>query len=283
MKIQAKKLILISVVVVLIAVLSSCFTILSVDQPTSVGVGETISVALEVRTEGTDENAHYGIIGLLIPNDWTVNSVSYSGDFGPDEASFLHPDSIDGDPGGQVDYWTDSLETRYPSGDDMQWVVYQANTPYSSALDTGYIDVDVEMIVGNTAGTYNIGYFVTNAALDFTDSTYYDISLDNQIEVTGGTGVETNSVMPSQFNLSQNYPNPFNPTTTISFELPVSGKTTLKIYNLLGNEVATLVNGYVSAGSHQIVFDASKLETGIYYYKLTAGDFSATKKLILIK
>ena len=85
------------------------------------------------------------------------------------------------------------------------------------------------------------------------------------------------------FNLSQNYPNPFNPSTKISWQSPVSSLQTLKIYDVLGNEVATLVNEFRNAGSYEVDFDASKLSSGVYFYKLQAGDFVQTKKMILMK
>ncbi|MDZ7265692.1 MAG: DUF4961 domain-containing protein, partial [candidate division KSB1 bacterium] len=271
---------------IILPLLSACFTILEVDQPTTAKTGETISVYLQVRTEDQEPNPHYGIIGMLIPNDWSVKSVKYSGDIGPDECSFLHPDSADGDPGGQVDYWTKELENRLSSGADMQWVVYQANTPYNyQAGDTAYIDVQIELNVGTTLGKYEIGYFVTNAALDFTEPEYYSFRLENPITVIQGTGVKSSSaeVPGNDYQLSQNYPNPFNPLTTIQYDLPKAGLTTLKLYNLLGEEVAVLLNEYKAAGSYQLQFDASKLESGVYYYKIKSGDFEATKKLVLVK
>lgn len=88
---------------------------------------------------------------------------------------------------------------------------------------------------------------------------------------------------PVTFYLSQNYPNPFNPQTVIGFKLPVSGNVLLKVYNLLGKEVATLVNEYKPAGSYEINFDASTLSSGIYFYKLVTGSFSETKKMILLR
>lgn len=282
MNLNRKKLVGYLLFLFALGILSSCFTILSVDQPDTASVGDQITVTLEVRTEDTDANAHHGIIGFLIPNDWTVNSVYYSGDFGPDSASFLHPDSIDGDPGGQVDFWTDSLEAHFPSGDDLQWVVFQGNTPFASDLDTGYVDVEVVMTVGNTGGTFNLGYFVSNAALDFTDSTYYSVSLNHPITISG-TSVAVETTLPRRFELAQNFPNPFNPTTTIYFQIPMTSQVKLSVYDLLGKEVATLVNGKIVAGSHQVVFDGSNLMSGIYYYRLQAGDFVATKKLLLLK
>lgn len=83
--------------------------------------------------------------------------------------------------------------------------------------------------------------------------------------------------------LKQNYPNPFNPTTTISFTIPLSQMVELKVYDMLGQEVAELVNEYVQGGSHSVQFNASHISSGIYFYKLKVGNFVQTKKLILLK
>ncbi len=96
------------------------------------------------------------------------------------------------------------------------------------------------------------------------------------------TGIKLNKAV-STFTLNQNYPNPFNPTTTISYQLPVNSKVVLKIYDLLGREVATLVNGDQISGSHQVQFDGSKFASGVYFYRIEAGSFVQTKKLILLK
>ncbi len=89
--------------------------------------------------------------------------------------------------------------------------------------------------------------------------------------------------IPTKFNLYQNYPNPFNPSTKISWQSPIGGWQTLKIYDVLGNEVTTLVNEYKNAGSYEVNFDASKLSSGIYFYHLRAGSFVETKKMLLLK
>ena len=81
----------------------------------------------------------------------------------------------------------------------------------------------------------------------------------------------------------QNYPNPFNPTTKISYQLPVGSWQTLKVYDMLGNEVASLVDEYKPAGKFKIEFRASSLPSGVYFYRLSAGDHIETKKMILLK
>ena len=89
--------------------------------------------------------------------------------------------------------------------------------------------------------------------------------------------------MPAEYSLEQNYPNPFNPSTTIEFALPHSGFATLKVYNILGEEVATLMAGDHAAGSFKATWDASGLPSGVYFYRLTAGDYVQTKKSILMR
>lgn len=99
-----------------------------------------------------------------------------------------------------------------------------------------------------------------------------------------GTGeTEDPQTSPEQFTLSNNYPNPFNPTTVISYQLPVTSHVTLKVFDMLGREVASLVNGRVSAGQYEVQFDASNLSSGLYIYRLQAGEFIQTKKMLLIK
>jgi len=93
---------------------------------------------------------------------------------------------------------------------------------------------------------------------------------------------ETNNI-PSSFSLEQNYPNPFNPTTVINYSIPKNSNVVLKVYNILGKEIATLVNGQQSAGSHNVSFNASNLASGVYFYSIQSDGFSSTKKMMLLK
>ena len=86
-----------------------------------------------------------------------------------------------------------------------------------------------------------------------------------------------------KYELAQNYPNPFNPSTVIRFSVPEQTNVTLKIFNSIGQQVATLLNGEMSAGNHQVDFNASALSSGIYFYQISSANFTATKKMILIK
>ncbi|MGC9603423.1 MAG: T9SS type A sorting domain-containing protein [Minisyncoccia bacterium] len=96
------------------------------------------------------------------------------------------------------------------------------------------------------------------------------------------TDVESASP-PKDFVLGQNYPNPFNPSTKISFTMPKTGSAVLKVFDMQGREIATLVNGEVSIGSHEVTFDASRLSSGTYIYRFSSGDFTETKRMILLK
>lgn len=100
----------------------------------------------------------------------------------------------------------------------------------------------------------------------------------------GFVGVNpTGMVEYGNFLLSQNYPNPFNPSTIIHYQLPTENWVTLKVYDLLGREVATLVNEVKKTGNYEVIFDGCKLPSGLYFYQLRAGNFSQSKKLILLR
>lgn len=92
-----------------------------------------------------------------------------------------------------------------------------------------------------------------------------------------------NHNIPSAYSLEQNFPNPFNPTTKITFSLPENSFVSLRVSNLIGLEVKSLVNGMMPAGIHEVVFDASALYSGVYFYTLKTGNFVQIRKMILIK
>jgi hypothetical protein len=128
-------------------------------------------------------------------------------------------------------------------------------------------------------------------------STYYPLNSDPQynvaktqlpgfvrlLESASLTSVPLHQIVPWEFTLQQNFPNPFNPTTDLRFTIADLRFVSLKVFNVLGQEVATLVNGQLPAGSYDVTFDARFLSSGVYFYQLTAGGMVQTKKMILEK
>jgi hypothetical protein len=106
---------------------------------------------------------------------------------------------------------------------------------------------------------------------------------DPRWSYSGSTGLENAPQVPSKYNLSENYPNPFNPSTNFTYELSKAGFVSVKIYDLLGREVATLVNEFKPAGSYPATWNAARFGSGVYFYKMQSGSFTATKKMILMK
>ena len=97
------------------------------------------------------------------------------------------------------------------------------------------------------------------------------------------TDVKDDNNLPAEYKLEQNHPNPFNPTTTISYALPEGGNVIIKIYDINGNEIKTLINKAQNAGYYNVTFDASNLSSGLYFYSIISGNFIATKKMMLLK
>jgi len=144
---------------------------------------------------------------------------------------------------------------------------------------------------GNTLKTAGMGGLPLGDLFHWDKAKYatwkaQEVTEDNQILswlTNGITGVGEEPGVPLKLKLSQNYPNPFNPTTQISYSVPRKGDVSLKVFNLLGMEVATLVSGDQDAGEHVATFDATKLSSGVYFYRLQAGSISLTKKMLFVK
>jgi hypothetical protein len=113
--------------------------------------------------------------------------------------------------------------------------------------------------------------------------TYFPQYADPPSHYRWPVDVDDNLGSPVSFHLSQNFPNPFNPITTIRYQVPETGKVTLKLYDVLGNEIATLVNEEKSFGKYEITFFAGSLPSGAYFYQLKTNEFVETKKMILMK
>ncbi|MGB5288490.1 MAG: right-handed parallel beta-helix repeat-containing protein [Ignavibacteriaceae bacterium] len=163
---------------------------------------------------------------------------------------------------------------------------------YNLTISPSWLSIDhsTGMIEG-TPTTDNVGDTTVTLSVDDGHGGLDEQTYTLHIDFPDDINIIDNHI-PKTYALLQNYPNPFNPSTTIRFELPISGLVTLKIYDVLGNEIVTLVNEELTAGKHEVEFYASpgssfrlarNLASGIYFYTLRAGDFIQTKKMILIK
>jgi hypothetical protein len=179
-----------------------------------------------------------------------------------------------------------------------KWVIY--STPPGTNGETHFEHVFRRAYPNTTGTTFNgnsgnfqhvFTYKVDPVWKDTSIITVAFIQNDNNKEVlnVGKGSVNTTGIhnsgtgIPSAYTLSQNYPNPFNPSTNFKFSLPKQSFVTLRVFDMLGREVALLANGKFDAGSYLVDWDASEFTSGVYFYTLKAGDYSETKKMMLIK
>lgn len=141
--------------------------------------------------------------------------------------------------------------------------------------NTSYTDYGLTL---ESIGDYDTYYYKVAAHNNNGDSGY-----TNEVSITALAFEKRSNAMPKEFSLEQNYPNPFNPTTEISFHLPEASHVSLIIYDLRGTVVKQLINGHHTAGSRKVLFDASNLASGVYFYRITAGKYFDVKKMVLIK
>ncbi|MFN3346167.1 MAG: T9SS type A sorting domain-containing protein, partial [Chloroherpetonaceae bacterium] len=140
----------------------------------------------------------------------------------------------------------------------------------------------VGFVRGNGTTTEAQSYsFLDKAASGVVQYRLKQIDFDGKFEYSNV--IEVNAGVPTQFVLEQNYPNPFNPTTTITYSLPITSVVRLEIFDVLGKKVATLVSAKQEAGTYTHTLNASTLSSGVYFYRLQAGAFSQTKKMMLVK
>jgi PKD repeat protein len=198
-----------------------------------------------------------------------------------------------------IDVWRVNIGWRCDSYVRI-WIYDNNNQPLEGAA----VSVELTGPVGGTGtfttiadGTITVHSGVTSSCSgDFcwevtnvtkTDYTY-NSGANNETKVCESgvvykNEVDANSTIPTQFGLGQNYPNPFNPTTDISFSLPNAGHVKLEVFNICGQKVTTLANGIFNAGTHTVSWDGSRVSSGVYLYRLEAGDYVENRKMILLK
>lgn len=222
-----------------------------------------------------DDNFGSGPRLRLYNNDLNMTTFTYSFD-----VKFYASDIPGGIP--STDGWHKlRLEAKTINADSVAYWVYFDGQPVGSGPVYDYThDVGGTMHYPYTPGTFGLFAFRQGDPLPG----YFDNVKVEQLAV----GIPDNPQQASGFQLQQNYPNPFNPTTEISFSVPGNQPVQLLVFNSLGQKIRTLLNGSVSAGTHRVRWDArddrgNLVPAGIYYYRLNAGDFSQTRKMLLVK
>ncbi len=218
-----------------------------------------VKIKFELRTDGSIEKDGWFVddIGILIYGIIPVELTSFS--------AIVKDDNV-------LLNWVTSTETNN-LGFDVERRSTKSNSGWQKL---GFIN-------GNGTTTEKSPYsFVDKNPAE--GKSYYRL---RQIDFDGSSkvynSVEVDFEIVKEYSLSQNYPNPFNPSTEINYSLAKSGNVTLKIYNLLGSEVATLVNEFMEAGKHSVKFNANDITSGIYFYTIKADNFTSTRKMILMK
>ena len=166
-------------------------------------------------------------------------------------------------------------------GDTIKWqwidgahntislAVPSGSSSWNAPLDTLH---PTFIYVLTTAGTYN-----------YECSFHIAFGMTGSIQANPNAVIHQNSEVPQEYNLYQNYPNPFNPATQIKFDLPNTAYTRITVYDIIGNELVNLVNENLQAGKYSVNWDAVNYPSGVYIYKITAGNYSATRKMMLVK
>lgn len=211
---------------------------------------------------------------------WGINQHSATGDVLSVRRNGMNCDSDQGMPEEQWTHVAIAMNNDdcwfYINGVQYYWGFFEYGTKWNAKIVMGSAANDPELWRPGDA---------YNGALD--DVRFYSRVLTEE-EILAiyqeATAIEEKpSTVPAKFELAQNFPNPFNPSTNITFILAKNSHTLIKVYNIFGQEVATLVDENLIAGPHTIQFNGSHLESGVYFYNIVAGDYQASKKMMLIK
>lgn len=171
------------------------------------------------------------------------------------------------------------------AGDYMLRIFYATDAEVTGEVSANGTVVDPSVAFSDTADVFTEIFTLPNGANTIMLSSAQGGVVVDYVQLISytSTGLEDDTKLPEGYSLSQNYPNPFNPTTKINFSLGKASNVKLIVYNILGQKVATLVNGFMPSGAHQIHFDAKLLSSGVYFYGLETADFTYYKKMMLLK
>ena len=240
------------------------------DFPYGIKADGSGNVYVTGRSDGSGTGEDFATIKYNSSGEqqWVKRYNESSGDgatsLGVDAAGNVYVTGYSSGNGTSLDYVT----IKYNSNGDQIWKIVYDNGSGISAYD-----LPKALVLDNTGNIFVTGASTQNISEDFCTIKYTQSVGINQIS----------SAVPEQFRLSQNYPNPFNPSTKIRFEISELSQTKLFVYDALGSVVANLVNDRLQPGIYEAEFNASKISSGAYFYKLESNGFIETKKMLLIK
>lgn len=252
-------------------------------------LGFTISNAQNIVTNGTFDSAEgweteqYGggeftfeivdesaeiVIEILAENSWDLQLKQIIAI----ETGWAYDISFDiaGSNATTIDVWIQENHADYATLDGQTFDVttdWQTITYTTTEMSADDDNVKLTFVLGNVALGDEI--YIDNVSMFYTGT----VDIEESIAIA----------QPSNYSISQNYPNPFNPSTVINYSIPKQSNVSIKVYDILGTEVATLMNEEKAIGNYSVKFDGSNLSSGLYFYKLQAGEFVGTKKMMLIK
>jgi hypothetical protein len=268
-------------VLVLPLLLTRCL-IYDVKQPSSAARGATIYSQVKLYDDQLPSNGaetDKGVFCVQVPNDWTVDSCGYEAE---EKGQTVKKKGI----ATLSPAWADSATRILPPPAGYKWVGLLSDSAYKYT-DTLFVEVKLKMKVGNTTGNFKLGYLTTKNGsgliYEFAQG-WSDTSMGHPITVSA-TSVELESLggLPAAYALGQNYPNPFNPTTIIRYAVPSQSDVRLTVVDMSGREVAVLAQGVQDAGEYLVRFAPENLASGVYFYKIQAGSFTATRKMLYVR
>lgn len=249
---------------------------LTVENGTALNITENFNSDIHINNLTVKENA---VLNIKNTNSAFIPSIFISGNLNINGTFKFTEESSN-----RLNIIFNGINTQTISGNGI--ILIPSNLNRFELNNT--ISLNRELTV-NCPVTVNRYEIITNG-YNFTYNPEFGNPFTGSKSVNSGNGstagdqpVNSNSVVPSEYSLSQNYPNPFNPDTKIDFSLPVSSKVTIKVFDITGKFVTELVNNNFEAGTHSVKFSGSSLSSGIYFYTISAGNFTMTKKMILNK
>ncbi len=269
--------------ILIIPILLTRCLITSVNQPATVVKSTQVTVTINAYDDQLPSNGaetDRGVLCVMVPNDWGLVSATYTAQ--EKGKALVHTGTLT-----SAQNWKDSATATVPPPAGMKWIGMLSDSAYVYT-DTLFMVATVKLQVGTTLGTFPLGYLMTKNGTDlishFADG-WSDTLMGQNITVQAAGAVEEQLTgrIPTAYSLGQNYPNPFNPSTTIRYALKERGDVRLVVYDVSGREVAVLAEGVREAGEYLVTFTPERMASGMYFYKLQAGAFTQTNKMVFSK